>query len=186
MCIRDRGRMSADEAAALAVQIGRGLEAAHDAGVVHRDLKPANIQIDPGGAVKILDFGVSKQSAAGRGETDAGRTVVGSLIGTAAYMSPEQARGRPVDRRADLWAFGCVLYEMLTGRRAFEGETSSDTMAAVLRGEPDWSRVPPGTPAPMVRVMRRCLEKEADRRQRDAGEAALERGALDELARIQS
>ncbi len=172
-----RGPLALDEGISTASQIARGLEAAHAAGVVHRDLKPSNIQLTPEGGVKILDFGVAKQAPpiADSGPSPVpSATLPGSLVGTAAYMSPEQARGRAVDRRADLWAFGCVLYEMLTGRRAFDGETPSDTVASVLRAEPDWSRLPPATPAPLRRLLRRCLEKDPDRRQRDAGDARLE------------
>jgi Tol biopolymer transport system component len=170
-----RGALPLDEALSIAAQIARGLEAAHAAGVIHRDLKPSNIQITPQGVVKILDFGVAKQAPPiSEPQPDAGATIPGSLIGTAAYMSPEQARGRPVDRRTDLWAFGCVLYEMLTGRHAFDGDTSSDTVAAVLRAEPDWSGIPSATPPAVVRLLHRCLEKDPDRRQRDAGDARLE------------
>ncbi|MFM9997249.1 MAG: protein kinase domain-containing protein [Phycisphaerales bacterium] len=184
-----RGPLALDAAVATAIQIARGLEAAHAAGIVHRDLRPSNIQLTPEGGVKILDFGVAKQ-APPISELDASpsplATVVGSLVGTAAYMSPEQARGRPVDRRADLWAFGCVLYEMLTGRRAFDGETPSDTVASVLRADPDWSRLPRETPAPLHRLLRRCLEKDPDQRQRDAGDARLELDGRDEPAPLQA
>lgn len=172
-----RGALAIDEATATAIQIARGLEAAHAAGVVHRDLKPSNIQLTPEGGVKILDFGVAKQAPPitdSDGSPPASVTLAGSLVGTAAYMSPEQARGRPVDRRADLWAFGCVLFEMLTGRRAFDGDTPSDTVAAVLRADPDWARLPTATRAPVARLLRRCLQKDPDLRQRDAGDARLE------------
>ncbi len=181
-----RGPLALDEAITAAVQITRGLEAAHAAGVVHRDLKPSNIQLTPEGGVKILDFGVAKQAppiAEPAGSPGPSATLPGSLVGTAAYMSPEQARGRAVDRRTDLWAFGCVLYEMLTGRRAFDGETPSDTVASVLRAGPDWSRLPPATPAPLHRLLRRCLEKDPDQRQRDAGDARLELESRAEPAR---
>src|SRR5262245_53999195 len=141
-----RGAMPLEEAIAVARQIADALEAAHESGVVHRDLKPANIQITPEGKVKVLDFGLAKafesDSASGSPSlsptvTSAG-TRAGMILGTAAYMSPEQARGRSVDRRTDIWAFGCVLLEMLTARQIFGGETISDSMAAVLRAEPDW------------------------------------------------
>lgn len=176
------GSLATDEALAIAVQIARGLEAAHAAGVVHRDLKPANIQLSAEGGVKILDFGIAKQGGpapAAGSDADPMLTAPGGVIGTAGYMSPEQARGRPVDRRADLWAFGCVLYEMLSGRRAFEGDTTSDTVAAVLRADPDWARLPPQTPPAVARLLRRCLQKDPDRRQRDAGDARLELEATD-------
>ncbi len=172
-----RGTIALDEAVAAAIQIARGLEVAHAAGVVHRDLKPSNIQITPEGVVKILDFGVAKQAppiADAEASPSPFATLAGSLVGTAAYMSPEPARGRAVDRRADLWALGCVLFEMLTGRRAFDGDTPSDTVASVLRAEPEWARLPSGTPAPVLRLLRRCLEKDPDLRQRDAGDARLD------------
>ncbi len=174
-----RGPMPIDDAVAIAIQLARGLEAAHAAGVVHRDLKPANVQLTAEGGVKVLDFGIAKQHPPGPGDP-ATHTDPGGVIGTVGYMSPEQARARPVDRRTDLWAFGCVLYEMLSGRRAFEGETASDTVASVLRGDPDWSALPAGTPAAVTRLLRRCLEKDPDRRQRDAGDARLELEAAGE------
>ncbi len=176
----ERGRLPIDDAIGIAAEVARGLEAAHAAGVVHRDLKPSNIQLTPEGGVKILDFGVAKQTLPREGsEPIAGQTIPGQLIGTAGYMSPEQARGKSVDRRTDMWALGCVLYEMLAGSRAFDGETSSDTVAAVLRSEPDWGRLPPGTPPAALRVLHRCLEKDPDRRQRDAGDVALELASPD-------
>ena len=151
-----RGAPAVREALGLARQIAEGLEAAHESGVIHRDLKPANLQITPSGAVKILDFGLAKALAPeGASATadamnsptlTARATEMGLIIGTAAYMSPEQARGLPVDARTDVWAFGCVLYEMLAGRPAFAGDHASDILAAVLRTEPDWSALPPETP----------------------------------------
>jgi eukaryotic-like serine/threonine-protein kinase len=174
-----RGPMPVDEAVSTAIAIARGLEAAHAAGVIHRDLKPSNIQLTAEGGVKILDFGVARQANTQTADPT-GQTIPGSLIGTAAYMSPEQARGRPVDRRTDLWAFGCVLYAMLTGKEVFEGDTSSDTLAAVLRAEPDWSSIPPATPPRVVQLLRRCLEKDPDRRQRDAGDARLDLESADQ------
>jgi serine/threonine protein kinase/WD40 repeat protein len=164
-------------------QLVDALEAAHERGIVHRDLKPANIKITTHGLVKVLDFGLAKaidQSGSDSGASvdltlsptvSIGDTRTGAILGTAAYMSPEQARGKPVDKRADIWAFGCVLYEMLTGRIAFDGETLSDTIVAVLERTPDWSAVPSDTPTAVVKLLRRCLEKEARRRLRDIGDA---------------
>ena len=171
------------EVTAIARQIVEGLEAAHEAGVIHRDLKPANIKVRDDGTVKILDFGLAKAMGADgtRSGADpsnsptltAQATQLGVILGTAAYMAPEQARGRAVDKRADIWAFGVVLYEMLSGRRAFQGEDVSETLAAVLTREPDFSAVPASTPAPLVSLMRRCLERDPKRRLRDIGEARL-------------
>jgi serine/threonine protein kinase/Tol biopolymer transport system component len=170
------------EALTMSRQIADALEAAHEKGIVHRDLKPANIKVTPDGVVKVLDFGLAK-AAAGDGSTHdlsqsptvtVGGTREGIILGTAAYMSPEQARGHAVDKRTDIWAFGCVVYEMLTGRTAFAGETASDTIAAILEREPDWSRVPASTPAAIHRLMQRCLQKNARRRLRDIGDARME------------
>src|SRR5215472_2021538 len=166
------GAVPLEEALTIARQIGEALEAAHEKGIVHRDLKPANIKITPEGAVKVLDFGLAKiaeQAAAASGNPDEsptvamGATIAGQIMGTAAYMSPEQARGKTVDKRADIWAFGVVLYEMLTGRRLFEGETISDTLAGVLTREPEWERVPEKA----RRLLQSCLEKDPKRRLRD-------------------
>jgi serine/threonine-protein kinase len=166
-----QGPLPLNEALALARQIGDALEAAHEKGIVHRDLKPANIKIKADGAVKVLDFGLAKiaEQAASTGNPEEsptvamGATIAGQIMGTAAYMAPEQARGKAVDKRADIWAFGVVLYEMLTGRRLFQGETTSDTLAGVLTKEPDWQRVP----AKVQRLLKSCLEK----RIRDSGSA---------------
>jgi len=177
-----RGRLPVEEALSIARQIAEGLEYAHEHGIVHRDLKPANVKLRPDGVVKILDFGLAR---ALRGDTTAAdvshsptiteaATKAGVILGTAAYMSPEQARGKPVDKRADAWAFGCVLYEMLSGRRAFEGETISDTLAAVLRAEPDWSALPTEAPTRLRDLLRRCLAKDPKQRLRDLGDARLE------------
>src|SRR5687767_6138156 len=154
-----QGALPLEEALLIARQIADALEAAHEQGIIHRDMKPANIKLRPDGTVKVLDFGLAKAlepaSSANVNATasptitsPAMMTGVGVLLGTAAYMSPEQARGRPVDKRSDIWAFGCVLYEMLAGTRAFDGEDISDTLAAVLRAEPDWAALPSGVPTP--------------------------------------
>jgi eukaryotic-like serine/threonine-protein kinase len=169
----------------IALQIADALEAAHQKGIVHRDLKPANIKITAGGAIKVLDFGIAKAGAAEGDRTDIAtfsldHTGTGLLLGTAAYMSPEQARGQPVDKRADVWAFGCILFEMLTGRQAFAGSTVSDRIAAVLEREPDWSALPDGTPPPVHRLLRRCLEKDHNRRLHDIADARIE---LEDLQR---
>ena len=173
------GPIPVDEALAIARQIADALEAAHARGIVHRDLKPANVKITPDGGVKVLDFGLAKALSADGVAPDATSsptltaqaTQAGVVIGTAAYMSPEQARGRPVDKRSDVWSFGAVLYEMLTGRRCFEGETVSDVLAAVLRQDPDWSRLPPETPGGVPVLLRRCLERDPRQRLRDLGDA---------------
>jgi Tol biopolymer transport system component len=177
-----RGPMPVAEAIDAAKQIAAALEAAHDAGVIHRDLKPANIKRTPDGRMKVLDFGLAKalEAQGGSGSsalrtatvTSAG-SAAGLVVGTASYMSPEQARGQAVDRRADLWAFGCVLYEMLSGVRAFDGATVTDVLAAVITGEPNWEKLPAATPAAVRRLLRRCLEKDPRRRLRDAGDAGL-------------
>jgi eukaryotic-like serine/threonine-protein kinase len=169
------GALSVPEALRLARQIAEGLAAAHEQGIVHRDLKPANIKVRPDGTVKILDFGLAK--AAGEPTralspglsmsptiTSPAVTAAGIILGTAAYMSPEQAKGRDADKRSDIWSFGAVLYELLTGRRPFAGEDVSDTLASVLKSEPDWSVVPADVPAAVVTLLKGCLAK--DRRDR--------------------
>jgi Tol biopolymer transport system component len=169
-----RSRLSIDEAVEIARQIADGLEAAHDKGVVHRDLKPANIKIRSDGVVKILDFGLAKAETPDLRQASAVETAGGVVLGTPAYMSPEQARGGIVDRRTDIWAFGCVLFEMLCGQAAFAADTAADTLAAVLGRDPDWTALPPATPDAVRRLLRRCLEKNPKRRLRDMGDARLE------------
>ena len=191
------GPLPLDEALPIAKQLAEALEAAHEQGIIHRDLKPANIKITPDGVVKVLDFGLAKlaeptgsgQQAAGRAQLSMSPTItspammtgMGVLLGTAAYMSPEQAKGRPADKRSDIWAFGCVLFEMLAGTRPFDGEDITDVMVAVLSKEPDWNALPASVPASIRALLRRCLEK--DRRKRVADIAAA-RFALDEHASL--
>jgi serine/threonine-protein kinase len=177
-----RGSLPVEEALEIARQIARALEAAHERGIVHRDLKPANVKLDRTGQVKVLDFGLAKALSSDGSSPDitssptltAASTQAGVIIGTAAYMSPEQARGKSVDKRADIWAFATVLYEMLAGRKAFEGETVSDTLAAVLTKDPDWSALPAETPASVRRVLRRCLNRDPKTRIHDIADARLE------------
>ena len=203
-----RGPMPLDEALAIARQIADALAAAHEAGIIHRDLKPANIKVRPDGTVKVLDFGLAKALDGSRpsdgpnqrtfanaatitspampfdvrsSHPEQGRevTTVGQILGTAAYMAPEQAKGQPVDRRADIWAFGCVLYEMLTGRRVFPGDDVTETLASVVKTEPDWSALPAATPPAVRRLLARALQKDHRRRLADMHDARLE---LDEPA----
>ena len=189
-----QGRIPLEDALPMTRQIAEALEYAHERGVVHRDLKPANLKITGEGTAKVLDFGLAKAlepsltsspSPSGRGWPEgpgegqnsptisAAATREGIILGTAAYMSPEQAKGRPVDRRADSWAFGCVLYEMLTGEKAFHGETVSDVLASVITKEPDWARLPSNSPPTVKKLLRRCLDKDSKRRLRDIGEARI-------------
>ena len=178
-----RGPIPRAEALAIAKQIADALDAAHEQGVIHRDLKPANIKLRDDGTVKVLDFGLAKAldpaSAASADAMNsptlsARATEIGLILGTAAYMAPEQAKGRPVDRRADVWAFGVVLFEMLTGQQLFLGETASEVMASVMKEEPDWTRLPADLPEPVRRLLRRCLEKDPKKRLSSIGDARLE------------
>ena len=175
-----RGRLPLTEALPIARQMADALEAAHDRGIVHRDLKPANIAITSDGNVKVLDFGLAKANAAADVGHDLSNsptimtTTPGMIVGTAAYMSPEQANGREADRSSDVWAFGCVLFEMLTGHRAFGGDTVSEILASVLKSEPDWQRLPGETPSGVTRLLRRCLQKDQKLRVRDIRDARLE------------
>jgi serine/threonine-protein kinase len=177
-----QGLLPLDEALLIAKQIAEALESAHEHGIIHRDLKPANIKVRADGTVKVLDFGLAKAFDPASTAIDASQsptitspamTHMGVILGTAAYMSPEQARGKTVDKRADIWAFGCVLYEMLAGTCAFRGETVSETLAEVMKSEPRWTALPPETPAALRDIIRRCLAKDPRRRVRDIGDVRL-------------
>ena len=169
-----REPLKLQEALSVAEQIAEAISAAHEKGVVHRDLKPGNIKITPNGKVKVLDFGLAKASMGEAKNVETAVTQPGRVMGTPAYMSPEQACGKPTDKRSDIWSFGCVLYEMLTGRLPFEGETATEILARIIEREPDWEVLPLDTPANILVLLRRCLEKDPHRRLRDIGDAAIE------------
>jgi serine/threonine-protein kinase len=177
-----RGPIPVDEALPLFKQIAEALEAAHEKGIIHRDIKPANVKITPQGKVKVLDFGLAKALGDESAEGDQsesptatyGATRAGIIMGTASYMSPEQTRGKSLDKRTDIWSFGCVLYEALTGKKAFEGETITDTIASIVRNEPNWNNLPLGTPSKIRELLTRCLRKEPARRLHDMGDVRLD------------
>ena len=177
-----QGSVPMEEALPMVRQIAEALEYAHEHGIVHRDLKPANVKITAEGTVKVLDFGLAKALQSETSETDISTsptisiaaTRAGMILGTAAYMSPEQAKGKSVDRRTDIWAFGAVFYEMLSGQRAFHGESVTETLAAVIQTEPDWAALPPNTPANVAKLLRRCLKKDPKSRLRDIGDVRIE------------
>ena len=182
-----RGSLPVRETLDVAAQIAAAMEAAHERGIVHRDLKPGNVMLTPARVVKVLDFGLAKGGAiegspvSGLSQSPtmgAGATAAGLVLGTASYMSPEQARGLAVDRRTDVWAFGCVVYECLTARQAFSGPTASDVIGKILEREADWNALPPGAPARLRDLLKRCLTKDAEERPRDIGDLKRELGAI--------
>ncbi len=177
-----RGPMTVEDAVPIARQVAEALEAAHERGIMHRDLKPANIKLTPDGKVKVLDFGLAKtydatntpQNPSNSPTLSAAQTMGGVIFGTVAYMSPEQARGRAADKRTDIWAFGCVLYEMLTGQPAFRGEDTTEILASVVKAEPEWERLPVNIPSNIRTLLSRCLQKDIKKRTRDAGDVVIE------------
>ncbi|HWU40090.1 MAG TPA: serine/threonine-protein kinase, partial [Candidatus Acidoferrum sp.] len=185
------GPLPLEEVLQICRQITEGLEAAHEKGIIHRDLKPTNIKVTPQGRVKLLDFGLAKAIWGTEARPDLSQSgivagpgsVAGHIVGTPGYMSPEQARGAEVDQRTDIWAFGCLLYELLVGKQAFTGETISDTIAAVLEHEPDWRALPAETPAKVRDLLRQCLQKDAIRRLNNIAEArmTLEESQLEQI-----
>jgi serine/threonine protein kinase len=180
--VKREGAVPIEEALAIAKQIAEALEAAHEKGIIHRDLKPANVKLTPEGKVKVLDFGLAKAFAGDGASEDPSNsptlsraaTMQGVILGTAAYMSPEQARGKAVDKRTDIWAFGAVLYELLTGKQVFPGDDISEILAAVIKTEPDWKQLPPSIPPKIRDLLRHCLQKDKTLRLRDAGDAQIE------------
>ena len=181
------GAIPLDEVVPIAIQIAEAVAAAHEQGIIHRDLKPATVKVREDGTVKVLDFGLAKALAPAEVRTGAPSiensptitspfqmSQLGVVLGTAAYMAPEQAKGKAIDKRVDIWAFGCVLFEMLTGRKPFDGDDVTDVLAAIVRGEPDWTRLPPDTPPAVRTLLRRCLEKDRRERLPDIGAARLE------------
>jgi Tol biopolymer transport system component len=180
--IKRDGPVPVEEALAIAKQIAEALEAAHEKGIIHRDLKPANVKLTPEGKVKVLDFGLAKAFAGDTSEVDIGNsptlsqvaTMQGVILGTAAYMSPEQARGKSVDKRTDIWAFGCVLYELLTGKQVFHGEDITEILASVVKSEPDWEALPTAAPRKLRTLLQRCLQKDRRKRFHDAGDVRIE------------
>jgi eukaryotic-like serine/threonine-protein kinase len=176
-----RGSLSVPEALRVARQIASAIEGAHERGIVHRDLKPANVQVMRDGTVKVLDFGLARLVEPNTGLSSDVRTTLaievtraGTILGTAAYMSPEQVRGEPVDRRSDIWAFGCILFEIVAGRRPFDGTTNVESLAAILEREPEWKKLPASLPPPVLKLLERCLRKDADRRPQHAGDIRIE------------